>query len=624
MPWVEKQEAMTINRDPRPSRGQWVEKQEPRSMGQELGRQAGLGVRMIAEGASALPLMVGDAANAAVNLGVRGVNKMAGTDIPQLRAPSEVMQSGMKSMGVPQPENIYERIANALGNAGTGWGAASAAQGAVQGVRGIEPIVRELAKGPALQAAGATGGVLATEGARSGGVDNPYALAGIGLIGSIAPGGAATVAQRTAQGTAQMARPLMQSGQEIIAGKVLNRLATNPTVAANRLADAGEIVPGSRPTVAQGSRDPGLIISETAVKGMDERGLLAQRSSEQNQARMQEFERIARDENTLKNATRKRDKTYEEIAGPAFRSKQPIATGPTPVLEVIQQIRATPAGARQTVKSAMDEAEAALTQEGADLTDASVLYEIRKDLALAKNGKLTGRGKTGAELSNLKQAKSQLSDVINKLDDVIEIGAPGFKDYMSLYEKRSIPLDQLKALQDLRRRSVLNISDPVTGEPILGAKFSGLLRNNLDNGLKLRGKGPKEGKLSEQQLATLDRISQDLDRGAAGSASTMRVPGSDTFRNLSVASIIGSVVGDNAADLAKQSGTLQTAMRPLSFLYQVPDQQIQQLIVEAYLDPRLASKLMRNASQANIESVAAELNNRLNRQVAGQALYGAE
>lgn len=623
MPWVEKQEQLTRSYEPR---GQWVEKEQPRTMGQEIKRQAGLGVRMAVEGASALPLMVGDAANAAVNLGVRGINKVAGSNIPQLRAPSEVMQSGMREMGVPQPENVYERIANALGNAATGWGAASAAQGAVQGVRGVEPIVRELAKGPALQAAGATGGVLATEGARSGGVDNPYALAGIGLIGSIAPGGAATVAQRSAQGAVQTARPFIKSGQEIIAGKVLNRLATNPTVSANRLAEAQPIVPGSNPTVAQASRDPGLIISETAVRGMDERGLLAQRASEQNRARMQEFDRIARDENTLSAATRKRDRTVEEIAGPAFRAKQPISIGrdanTNPVLQVIQQIRATPSGARQTVRSAMDEAEAALTQEGVDLTDASVLYEIRKDLALARDGKLTGRGKSGAELSNLKQAKSQLSDVIRELDNVIESGAPGYQKYMSLFSKRSIPLDQLKALQDLRRRAVLNISDPATGEPILGAKFSGLLRNNLDNGLNLRGKGPKQGKLSEQQLATLDRISADLDRGAASSASTMKVPGSDTFRNLSVASIIGSVVGDNAAELAKQSGTLQTAMRPFTFLYQVPDQQIQQLIVEAYLDPRLASKLMRNASQANIESVAQELANRLNRQVSGQALYG--
>ena len=231
MPWVEKQQQITRNYEPR---GQWVEKEQPRTVGQQIGRQAGLGVRMAVEGVSALPLMVGDAANAAVNIGVRGVNKMAGTNIPQLRAASEVVQSGMREAGVPQPENVYERIANALGNAATGWGAASAAQGAVQGVGGIGPIVQELAKGPALQAAGAGGGVLATEGARSGGIDNPYALAGIGLIGSIAPGGAASVAQRSAQGMAQTARPFMKSGQEVIAGKVLNRLATNPTLSMSR------------------------------------------------------------------------------------------------------------------------------------------------------------------------------------------------------------------------------------------------------------------------------------------------------------------------------------------------------------------------------------------------------
>jgi hypothetical protein len=50
--------------------------------------------------------------------------------------------------------------------------------------------------------------------------------------------------------------------------------------------------------------------------------------------------------------------------------------------------------------------------------------------------------------------------------------------------------------------------------------------------------------------------------------------------------------------------------RPLDFLYKLPDQQIQQLLVEAMLDPQLAAQMMSKASIMKVEPLAKSLRNK--------------
>jgi len=53
--------------------------------------------------------------------------------------------------------------------------------------------------------------------------------------------------------------------------------------------------------------------------------------------------------------------------------------------------------------------------------------------------------------------------------------------------------------------------------------------------------------------------------------------------------------------------TLRTMTRPLDFLYKLPDQQIQQLLVEAMLDPKLAATMMGKANIMKVEPLAKSL-----------------
>lgn len=613
----------------------------------DLKRQAGLTARNLVTGAMGIPNLIGDAANAAVNLGASAINSVAGTNIPMLDMPSDVTQRAMTGAGLPEPEGVLERLVGVGSAALSGAGAAGAASTARNVPSTVRMITDFFASSPRLQAVGAASGALGVDQAREMGLENPLGLALVGAVSGALPGGAATVGTRAAGGARQAVSPFTTRGKETIVGEALNRLSATPRATAQRLSEAQEIVPGSRPLVSDVARDPGLIGAESALRGMDETGLIAGRRSEQNAARMAELNRLARDDGTLQRAQNKRATTFETLAEPAFDNASPVPIGRewinNPVLRTIRSIRQSPEGARSTVRDALDEVEGMLTQDGVDLTDARVLYAIRKDLDLLRTGQLSGAGKSGRERANMRTAQREITQVIRALDDTIEGAAPGYRDYMQMFAKRSIPVSQLQALQSLRERAVLAAPDPITGDDVISqAKFTNLLRNNLgptqnrtqgfQAAANLRGntldesgrRAPVLGELSANQIRRIDRIAADLDRGAAISAGTIKTQGSDTFKNLSVAAVIGRVLGDKTGELVMNSSAGKTVARPFSFLYRMPDRDIQLLMLEAWADPQLAARLMRTAQRAEIEGVARELARRAAVQTNAAAVYGQQ
>lgn len=155
--------------------------------GDQVMRQLGLTGRYVAEGVTGLPAMVGDAANSTINLGIKGVNSVAGTDIPYLQKPTQMIQQGLDAAGAPKPQNTTERIVSypsrgiasivptgLLGNV---------AKTGPEAVRGLG----QLADGMIPQASGAiTGGV--AQGATAEVTDNPV-LQFLAALGGGAVGG---------------------------------------------------------------------------------------------------------------------------------------------------------------------------------------------------------------------------------------------------------------------------------------------------------------------------------------------------------------------------------------------------------------------------------------------------
>jgi hypothetical protein len=451
-------------------------------------------------------------------------------------------------------------------------------------------VLNLLARYPAQQVAGAAmaggaGGALRESGASAG-----AQMGGAMLAGMVAPGGPKLpMTQRALAAPATVVQPFTEAGRQVIVGNVLRKLATNPEQAAARLAEAQPLVPRVSPTTAATAYDPGLASAETAIRALDQSGAFATQLSANQQALLDAYRRISGQPGSIVAAEAKRATRTGPMREQAFETRAPVMTD-----AIEAQIQATlsdPMKQRTTVTDAMKEVQRLINARKAPdgTIDPAALYSVRKDISQIMSGALQG------EKANLKLARGELKDLLPVIDNTIESGAPGFKAYMDKFSKMSGPIDQMRLLQDIERRVTTGQPNLMTGEPVLAA---GQLRRQLANRSDEIG---VELSLSAQRK--LDAIINEINRGMAATAPGVKVPGSDTFRNMSMGNLIGRVFSESLAD----NTTLRTMTRPLDFLYKLPDQQIQQLLVEAMLDPQLASQMMSKASIMKVEPLAKSL-----------------
>lgn len=380
-----------------------------------------------------------------------------------------------------------------------------------------------------------------------------------------------------------IAKPyLFPSGRNAIAGEVLNKFATNPRQAQDNLARAVELVPGSRPRTAEVAEDYGIAGLETPVRStMDETGKIAQRISEQNAARQQVMSRISGEgPETIAAAKSKRDEVTGPMREEAFAASpvtdQAFQSGYVlTVQQKIADLLKSPGGKRDTVRTALNSARTKIDR-ARNVRD---LYEIRKDLRLARDGKLKGADE------NSRFARGQLGDVIAEIDNVIEAAAPGYRAYMNRFATMSKPINQMERLQEFRGRSAMAAPDVISGEEVLSQlKFKNQMKG--DNSA-----------LSSSQMRQIKNIMSDLNRSTApGKAG--QVAGSNTIRNMTMASVIGRIVRDPDSKV----GTFLTDR--LGFLTRIPENRVKEVLVDAMLDPALAKDLMSEASDAAAKRVA--------------------
>jgi hypothetical protein len=544
---------------------------------QEIPRQLGLTARAGLTGAAGIPSIVGDPLNQLLNM-------IAGREVfPPV---SQSVQQLMTRAGLPQPETAQERVVQDVSSALSGVGtAAKLAQ--TLAPRAAAPLSENLG----LQAAGAIGGAGAAGVGREEGAGALGQL-GLGVLGGmVAPGAAGGTAQALTRGTVSSIRPFTQAGREVITGQVLRELASDPEAAMRAAQQYRPSVPGYRPTTAQATRDVGLISAETPIRGMETGGRFLAQTSEANQARMAILDRLAKDETALSQAIAKREQVTAPLRERAFaQSTVDPETFQSAVTltanKTIDDILASPAGARGTVARAMQFAKDQLARG----TDPQRLYEVRKDLRDAAQGHLDREG------SAFSLASKQLNQVIRSVDDVLEATAPGYKEYLSKYAASSRGIESLEAAQAVRSKVLSTTPDPSrVGDFLISQPaFTRAIRAIKDD--------PRTP-LSKTQVAVLERVGRDLDEGVLQRGA--KVPGSDTFKNLSTANIVGGIVGRQI--VGEGNPALQKLAAPLNWLYNGTDDKIRELLVEAMLDPKLAADLMKKASVMRVEPLSKAL-----------------
>lgn len=547
--------------------------------GTELGRQLGLTARAGVTGVAGLPLMAGEALNTLLNM-------IAGREV--FPSPTKATQQLLTQAGLPEPKTATERVVQDIASSMAGVGGTAAM------LRPAGQIAAPLTERLGLQTAGAVGGAGAAGVGREEGA-GPLGQLGLAALGGmVAPGTMSTAASRGGRAAVESVRPFTEAGREVIAGKVLRQLSAEPETAAARASGYTAPVPGYTPTTAQASRDIGLISAETAIRGLDTTGKFAAQQSAANQARMQILDRLAKDQDTLNAAIAKRDAVTAPLREEAFGAStvSPETFKSATVLTVnktIDDILASPAGKRGTVDKTMNWAKEQISRA----TTPQELYEVRKDLRDAAQGLLD---REGAAFS---LAKGQLEKVIRSVDDAIDAAAPGYKDYLDKYRTASQGIDALKSAQEFRSKVLTTTPDPGKVGDFL------ISQPAFTRAIRAIEKDP-ETKLSTTQIGVLKRVGADLDDGVL--ARGAKVPGSDTFKNLSTANIIGGIVGKQV--FGELSPALQSKINPFNWLYGGSDEAIREVLVDAMLDPKLASRLMQKAATTNVEPISKELQRR--------------
>jgi hypothetical protein len=547
----------------------------------DFGRQLGLTGRAAVTGALSIPTMGADALTGLINL-------LAGRQVMQ--PTSQALQGLMTQAGVPSPQTPQERVVQDVTSAGFG------VAGPASLARNMPSAVQEFfTKSLGTQGAAATAGALASGAARESDV-GPLGQTLGALAGSITAGGAVGSAPILARTTREAVRPFTQAGREVITGNVLRNLATD----AEQAIKAGETfvpkVGGYTPTTAQATRDIGLISAETPIRGLDVTGgRFGVQTAEANQARMAVLNRLAKDEDVLQAALKKRDEVTAPLREQAFANStvdpDTFQSGVAlTVNKTIDDILNSPVGKRQTVMSVLNDAK----DDIARASTPAELYEIRKDLRAAAQGLLDKSAKNGPTSGAYRAAKPQLEAVIRAVDDAIEAGATGYKDYLRKYAASSKGIERLEAAQEFKNKVLSTTPDPsrVNDYLISQPKFLNAIRS-----------AEKETKLSNTQLAVLRKVAEDLDSGVLPRAT--KPAGSDTFKNMSTANVIGGMIGKQM--FGDVPLALQKVTAPMNWLYNGTDDAIRELLVDAMLDPKLAATLMKKASVMTVEPLNREL-----------------
>lgn len=532
-------------------------------------RSAGLAGRAVAEGGVGIVTAIPDA----VGMGINAVNDMTGSHLPQYIPQSQIFSDALTRAGALVPETSGEQLTSAGIRSATG----ALAGGGLLGGMSVPNSIRT-------GLSGFTGG-LGSEAARQSGA-GPIGQMAAGIGAGYVPGFAEQTGRSIwslANAGKNMVAPLVSTGaQEKIAANVLAGNAQDRAGALRNLDDAQPIVPGSMPTAGPASQDVGLMALQKGLQGKNPVPF-GQRASEQNLARQQSLEDVAGSPADIAAAQSQRN----AVTGPmreAALSKAGTADSAA-VVNKIDTILASPVGKRDIPTQALGWVKQKIDGE----TNPANLYAVRQDIGDAMEGKL------GGDQSKFRLARGQLMDVRSTLDDTIEAAAPGFKAYLQRYKDMSKPINQMEVMQEIQRRSQLQgAADITTGRQFLSpAKFTSQLTSALEK---------KNVQLDPKQVETLKAIKADLDMGAAINSPLLKAPGSDTFQNLSLANAIGLKAAKGGLPPA-----MQTLIRPLNWLYKLPDEKITEILTDAMLDPKIAAKLLRRATPQSTQTLSESL-----------------
>ena len=376
--------------------------------------------------------------------------------------------------------------------------------------------------------------------------------------------------------------PFYQGGQNLILGRALRQFAGNDAEKAiANLKSAKELIPGSQPTVGEAAGIPSLAAAQRAAIGSSPiaTNALAGRQLAQNEARTVALQNIAPEARIAKYSNI-REEVANDLYDKALNTKLALAPEDE---KIVGELIKTPA-----ISKAMNQAKENAANRGLNIADPAGsmrgLHETKMaldDQISAVKAKLekSGTGATSAELNSLITAKDRLLGFIEDIN-------PAYKEASSTFARLSKPVNQLESIANLAQKSV----SPQT-QTIYAANFA----RELD-------KVKKEGILSKQQLARLEAVSEDLQRGTYAKTAGAGI-GSNTMEKLAYNNMLQQV---NLPNMLRRRGLAETAGNILARVsdigYGAANKQLTNKMAEALLDLKKSAALMKLAGKAETAS----------------------
>jgi len=528
-----------------------------------------------------------DVLGTGVMLAESGLDKVLGTNVgEQVRQKNQATQDQFKrDYGDSTAASVGRVGGNIAATYPVGGVLGGVAKGAAALVPNAAPVLVPL--GNALATSGLRTGAVqggatnmlfrmaggAGTGAVSAGLVNPDDVGTGAVLGAVLPpalSAAGKAGQYVANGARSLVQPFTPSGQEAIAGNIVRRFAEGGPTQIN----AASLVPGSSPTLAEATANPGIATLQRAVRDIRPNAFV-EREAQNAAARNAAFEGAAGNADQLQFYRADRSTVADQLYKAAADSYDPANATPYVKGQITQLLK------RPSIDSASREAQK-LAMERGEKPAAEGSFQALQDVKTILDDKIAAaiRDNQGGQAKALQATQDKLIDVMERL-------SPEFANARQTYAAMSQPVNAMEALQNLR---ITDAEGNITLAKVKNA-IDGLERQRAAPGVN------NAKSITDEQLSVLRAIQQDLLRQS--NTKLGKSIGSNTFQNIATDNILNTVGGNALSRLADKVGVGGFAGQAGRLLYSGPNEAIRNRLADMVLDPARAQAALNNVAPAN-------------------------
>lgn len=363
-------------------------------------------------------------------------------------------------------------------------------------------------------------------------------------IGAAMPVGIATVGS-VARNLGDAARPF--TNPDSLIGPVLAKAGGNdPAALSAALRNYAPPVPGSSATFSQIAQTPEAVMLEKTMSNTPlGKVAFSEIANGNNAARVRHLNSLAGTDQDVQAAIADRSNAVSDYLA-TLKNHPPIDA--SPILSHIESLSKSGLGMNPVVRRALADIRTSLSENGTTADDGSLLVSPDALNGIRQNVRdyLQQNASNGAVSSKQEAALAPLK---NTIDNAIESGVPGYRDYLATYAAKSVPINTMEALQKVTS-AVDNGALDSSGAPQLTLTKARQTVNQLD-----KARNP----ISPEADQAVNDVLQDLQRDSI--SSSIKTNGSDTALNLATPSwlarqLYGTGFSGDSGPTAKLAGAL--------------------------------------------------------------------